>query len=285
MLTANNSDARWFDTLPAWPYVGGTPAQHLADNLRAAGKVVEPVGESLPAPGDEWKWLGPEGDGTAAAIPVVAEDDEPGATPDDALAVPVVTDEASGARRARRRRRGLLPARGLVAAGVAAVVVVAGAAVVVGVLVGGGGQDPAPRDPVEVLADSEATGAVAGADDCPESVDGAVTVGNDAGDQNSGPGVIKAFDYAYYVERSAQRARAVATPTGVGSAEALQASIDALPADTAHCLRITDRGNGLYAVQLTETRPGEPPIVYPQLIQTVVADGKSWIASIKKDAP
>ncbi|WP_249146204.1 hypothetical protein [Gordonia sp. SCSIO 19800] len=122
-------------------------------------------------------------------------------------------------------------------------------------------------------------------DDCPEGVDGPVTTGNDSGDQESGPGVIKAFDYAYYVDRSGERARAVATPTGVGSTQALQASIDGLPPDTGHCLRITDRGNGLYAVQLTETRPGEQPIVYPQLIQTVQADGKTWIASIKKDTP
>lgn len=301
-MTTNNSDSKWFDTIAAWAYAGGTPAQHLADDLRAAGKVADPVSDrqddrSLGL-GDEWGWL---------ALDEDAPDLEPAALPEEeglaesaegndlldvdddldvAAAAPPRKPQGRGSDdRVRQPRRGTRPAgRVLVVALAAAVVVIVAGAVGAGMLFGGASEDSAPQDPVEVLADT--TGVTAAADDdCPEGVDGPVTTGNDSGDQESGPGVIKAFDYAYYVDRSGERARTVATPTGVGSTKELQASIDALPADTGHCLRITDRGNGLYAVQLTETRPGEQPIVYPQLIQTVEADGKTWIASIKKDTP
>ncbi|MBR7194640.1 hypothetical protein KB201_21175 [Gordonia sp. SCSIO 19800] len=296
MLTTNNSDSKWFDTVAAWAYAGGTPAKHLADDLRAAGKVVDPArgqDDNLGI-GDEWGWLAhleeaPDLEAPRLPDPLTIESDELDLEDDgpaDAAPPSTITGRKATSRLGQRRRpQGKRPAGRILAVALAAsVVVIVAVGAGLGMLFGESGMDSAPKDPVEVLAD---TGGMTAAvdDDCPEGVDGPVTTGNDSGDQESGPGVIKAFDYAYYVDRSGERARAVATPTGVGSTQALQASIDGLPPDTGHCLRITDRGNGLYAVQLTETRPGEQPIVYPQLIQTVQADGKTWIASIKKDTP
>lgn len=299
-MTTNNSESKWFDTVAAWAYAGGTPAQHLADDLRTAGKVAAPGSDQQDDSvlGDEWGWLALAEDAPDLEPPAHLEEEELAVSvgaeqlldvdDDPVVAAAAPRRKASrGSDHAGRRQRdqqGKRPTGRMLVAGLAAAaVVIVAAALAAGMLFGGASEDSAPQDPVEVLANTP--GATAVADDCPESVDGPVTTGNDSGDQESGPGVIKAFDYAYYVDRSGERARTVATPSGVGSAKDLQASIDALPADTSHCLRITDRGNGLYAVQLTETRPGEQPIVYPQLIQTVQADGKTWIASIKKDTP
>ncbi len=293
-MTTNNSDSTWFDTIAAWAYAGGTPAKHLADDLRAVGKVVDPVRDQDDdfTLGDEWGWLAlvedaPDLETSTLPDPLTFEADEVDLEDDgnaDAAPPSATKGRKATSRPGRRRRpRGThRSGRVLAVALAASVVVIVAVGGGIGVLFGSASEESAPQDPVEVLADTGgATAAVD--DDCPEGVDGPVTTGNDSGDQESGPGVIKAFDYAYYADRSGERARAVATPTGVGSTQELQASIDALPADTGHCLRITDRGNGLYAVQLTETRPGEQPIVYPQLIQTVQANDKTWIASIKKD--
>ena len=297
-MTTNNSDSTWFDTVAAWAYAGSTPAQHLADDLRVAGKVASTDSDQPTTLGDEWGWLDlPEATPTLDTSTLL-DDQAPTAGDfaenpvDSGLAVNNIGPgdneriaTANGRPRRRRRSRVGRPRGRVVAVGVAVtVVLVTAVAAGWGLFVGGGtSEQAAPQDPVEVLDDVGAT--AASEDDCPESVDGAVTTGNDAGDQHSGPGVIKAFDYAYYVDRSGERARALAVPNGVGSTQALQASIDALPTDTAHCLHISDRGSGLYAVKLAETRPGEQPIVYPQLIQTVQAAGTTWIASIKKDTP
>ncbi|WP_176455971.1 hypothetical protein [Gordonia sp. IITR100] len=246
---------------------------------------------------DEWGWL------ATTDAPDTADDPAPRPAEEAVAAEPAAPVPAAGRvveptvddlpaaaagpePAARPRRRVTLPGRRVrvVVAGVAAVVVVAGVlAAVVGSLLGGASEDPQPRDPVAVLGATSSAPAPP-ADECPEQIDGPVTVGNDEGDQTSGPGVIKAFDYAYYVRRSGEAARAVATPNGVGTTADLQKSIDARPAGTSHCLRITDRGTGLYAVTLTETQPDQAqPTVYRQLIQTVQANGKTWIASISKD--
>ena len=279
--------------MPAWASIGGTPARELAAGLTAAGFV-------QPAPAvevaDEWGWLATDThDAMDDPAPTVAGEAVVDAEPvAPAPAGPVVEtagalpSAAAGATEpaAQPRRRVTMPGRRVrvLVAGAAAVVVVAGVlAAVVGSLLSGASEDPQPRDPVAVLG-ATSSAPPPPADECPEQVDGPVTVGNDEGDQTSGPGVIKAFDYAYYVRRSGVAARAVATPNGVGTTADLQKSIDTRPAGTSHCLRITDRGTGLYAVTLTETQPDQAqPTVYRQLIQTVQANGKTWIASISKD--
>lgn len=300
MLTTNNSDEtdntdgeRWFGTVPAWASTGGTPARELAAGLTAAG-FVQPAPPAEVA--DEWGWLATDThDAADDPAPTTAGeavvDAEPVAPAADGRAPVVSTTGAAGAGAATEpaaqpRRRVTMPGRRVrvLVASAAAVVVVAGVlAAVVGSLLSGASENPQPRDPVAVLG-ATSSAPPPPADECPEQVDGPVTVGNDEGDQTSGPGVIKAFDYAYYVRRSGEAARAVATPNGVGTTTDLQKSIDTRPAGTSHCLRITDRGTGLYAVTLTETQPDQAqPTVYRQLIQTVQANGKTWIASISKD--
>lgn len=167
---------------------------------------------------------------------------------------------------------------------------VAAAAAVIGaglVLVLPGTDQPAPRDPVQALTSTpqqSTTGGAAAADgDCPSTVRGNVTTGRDRGDQSSGVGVVKAFDYAYYVRRDAVAARALGTPAArMGSAQQMQPFIDKRIPGTRHCLSITDEGKGLYTVELTETAPGGgAPTVFRKRVQTTTADGKSWIVSIE----
>lgn len=83
----------------------------------------------------------------------------------------------------------------------------------------------------------------------PSSVDGKV-VGNGAGDQTSGPGLIQAFDYAYYVRRDAAKVSSMYfTPQPLPP---LQQSIDMAAAlGTEHCLTITPTANAnVFDVQL-----------------------------------
>ncbi|MBE7190355.1 hypothetical protein [Jatrophihabitans endophyticus] len=112
-----------------------------------------------------------------------------------------------------------------------------------------------------------------------------MSFGRDAGGDRGGAQVIKKFDYAYYVTRSGAAARAVVTPTArVGDAAALQDYIDhQLPAGTTHCLQITDRGDGLFAVTLAETRPGQQPTLLYQLVRTVDLGGRTFITAIDTD--
>ncbi|NED66292.1 hypothetical protein G3I15_35735, partial [Streptomyces sp. SID10244] len=273
MLTTNNSDHEtdWFDTVPAWASTGETPAQDMADELIAEGFVGprERQPDTAGQSGDEWGWLG-----TPVAEPVrEAEAVEPSGEmidtepeseslaelPTTEMLVAPVGAAPPPPRRARPR-----PSRRVLIAAVAVVVVAVGAGMTLVSSVFDGTTDgDAPRDPVAVLGGGVSSSAPSPVvDECPEKTDGPVTVGNDVGDQRSGPGVIKAFDYAYYVLRSSAQARAVATPNGVGTTQALQASIDALPAETRHCLTITDRGNGSFAVQLTQSPPdgGQPTV-------------------------
>lgn len=118
---------------------------------------------------------------------------------------------------------------------------------------------------------------------CAEGTKGNVTTGAGPGGQSSGPDVIKAFDYAYYVLRSGERARAVAVPGAVGSVQDLQKAIDALPQGTTHCLSITEQTPTTFAVVLTQTPPADndPPVVYHQNITTVSTGDKTWISSIR----
>lgn len=102
----------------------------------------------------------------------------------------------------------------------------------------------------------------------------------DPGDQKSGPGVIAAFEYAYYVTRSGTAVRALTTPdTSLPAKEKIQAGIDTVPTGTTHCVRITPISAGIYSVALTEMRPGQPPAQFPQTITAKELHGR-WFVDV-----
>ena len=99
----------------------------------------------------------------------------------------------------------------------------------------------------------------------------------DRGDQDSGAGVIAAFNHAYYAQRNAAAARALATSNStIVPADQLQPFIDAVPPGTNYCVAITPLSEAAYSVDLTELRP-EGAQRIPQTITTKKVDGRWFI--------
>ncbi|OZF01385.1 hypothetical protein CH299_11455 [Rhodococcus sp. 14-2686-1-2] len=116
-----------------------------------------------------------------------------------------------------------------------------------------------------------------------------VTAGPDcsmpAGDQNSGEGVIAAFEHAYYVQRSGTAAHALVSPNAPSSAPFtvvanLDAGIATVAEGTTYCLDIDPLRPGVFTLTLTESGPGGPGTQYRQRITTTEVDGRYVIASI-----
>jgi hypothetical protein len=94
--------------------------------------------------------------------------------------------------------------------------------------------------------------------------------------------VVLAFQYAYYVERSGQQARALVAPDAVVSpASVIQHGIDTVPVGTTHCVRVQTITENRYSVEVTEYRPGGAPATYnKQTVSTAVVDGRTLITGI-----
>ncbi|WP_040780157.1 hypothetical protein [Nocardia pneumoniae] len=168
---------------------------------------------------------------------------------------------------------------------IAAVLVLAVAAVcVLVVLRTAADRAGAPRDPrgsgsVQLTVGSAQA---AGAGACPTERSEAIVRSAEAGGTTSGPDAVLLFQYAYYVERSGERARtAVAPDAAVQPAWVIQRGIDTVPAGTTHCVRIVTIGDNRYSVEVTEYRPGGVPATYNrQMVTTAVIDGRTLITGI-----
>lgn len=283
--------ALWFPDVPPWPAVDPTPAADLAAHL-ARHRSVGPAHDA-PQP---------------AAVAVLERPipvfEEPARTPIPVadVVVPRPSSEldaflaeaeksvraqrktGSGKRRERRPHAGS-PLR--IAGAVAAILVIV--TTVLGVVLAQGGEpESATASTPSTDAASDplitSTSAVASEPACTQRPVGAGTTvsdGDDAGNQESGAGAIRAFNHAYYVLRSAKAARAVAAPGAVASEYVMQQYINQRPLGTRHCLTVSDRGPGEYSVVLTELQPDAAPITYRQVIRTTTAGGKSYIQSIR----
>lgn len=99
--------------------------------------------------------------------------------------------------------------------------------------------------------------------------------GNGTGSRDSGPDVVLAFQYAYYVTRSGADARAVTTSDASVSSEAvIDAGIASVPSGTGHCVLILPLPDGRFDVVITESRAGEPARTYRQVVSvTEAGDG------------
>lgn len=101
----------------------------------------------------------------------------------------------------------------------------------------------------------------------------------DRGDQNSGAGVIAAWNHAYYIARNAVKARALATPnSSVVPADQLQGFIDSVPVGTNYCMRAKALSEDVYLVDLSELRP-EGAERITQTVTTKQIDGK-WFVDV-----
>ncbi|MFD7011427.1 hypothetical protein [Rhodococcus jostii] len=121
----------------------------------------------------------------------------------------------------------------------------------------------------------------------PERVEVPETTGDgecraDRGDQKSGAGVIAAFNYAYYSQRNGDAARALAMPTSsVLPAPELQKFIDAVPVGTNYCIRTIKLSDGVYLVDLSLMKPGQPVDRGTQTVTTQKTDGR-WFVDVFK---
>lgn len=109
------------------------------------------------------------------------------------------------------------------------------------------------------------------------------TVTAGAGDTTTLAGVIAAFEYAYYVTRSAEDALRLVTPQAGITLEPLAAAITALPAGTTHCVGITAIAENTGEVHLVELQPDGRRFDYLQVINVSATDaGGLVITNIQK---
>lgn len=113
--------------------------------------------------------------------------------------------------------------------------------------------------------------------------------GSGPGSQDSGSDVIFAFDHAYYVGRSGEKARSyLADHLTKTTAETMQEAIDELPEGTGHCLEMTPKEGeeDVWSVTLTEFIPDGDEVTknsFKQEIWVAENDGKWEITSLVAD--
>jgi len=140
-----------------------------------------------------------------------------------------------------------------------------------------------PQQASTVEAAPSGAGDASPATQCPAERVGNRIQGNGSGGTDSGPAVIFAFQYAYYVQRSADLARAMAARDAAVPTDAeIQQGIDSVPVGTTHCVAINPGAfAGQYRVVVTEHRPGQAPVSYnPQLVSVADEGGRTLITSI-----
>lgn len=111
-------------------------------------------------------------------------------------------------------------------------------------------------------------------------------VGAGPGDPATAPGAILAFEWAYYVDRNAARAREhVAADATVPDAATIQAGIDEVPDGTRYCVFLTraDADGNTWQVELHEQYPTDPsPQRFAQIVTTRTDGERALITAISK---
>ncbi len=117
---------------------------------------------------------------------------------------------------------------------------------------------------------------------CESHVSAERVSGNGEGSIASAQDVILALEYAYYTYRDATAVRALLAPEGrFGTNAEIQAGIDAVPTDTAHCVEISPVDVDRWAVTITERWPDDSTVVHHQLISTVTRDARSFVLAVE----
>ncbi|MCP2315901.1 hypothetical protein APR12_001234 [Nocardia amikacinitolerans] len=133
--------------------------------------------------------------------------------------------------------------------------------------------------PMQFTAGSAQAGITSG---CPTERAERLIRSAEPGGTHSGPDVVLAFQYAYYVERSGERAREFVAPdAAVPAAPTIQRGIDTVPEGTTHCVRVATVAVDMYSVEVTEYRPGGAPATYnKQTVTTAVIGGRTLITGV-----
>lgn len=140
-----------------------------------------------------------------------------------------------------------------------------------------------PRSAVadDATTSASATTSVSLAAGCVPTSSDRIFTTDAAGGRASAQQVIAELNYAYYVLRNGAAVAALYDPALRMDPVALQAAIDSTPIGTTHCVTVTPGGYpGVSAVELTETRPGDPPTIIRQTIETKDAGGTYMITAV-----
>lgn len=187
-----------------------------------------------------------------------------------------VTDSASAAATARpdRSRTWML-----VGGGVAVLAVVSAAVVTATVGTTDEPQVPPLPSPTAVSSSTTSTSTVAAPAWCAPVTEPGRVVGNGPGGRDSGPAVIQAFEYAYYVERDGQAVADLMVLPGTD----IQSFIDAVPVGTEHCVSVlpTEDPNRWSVDVLLKFPPVGDEGIHRQWITILPADGGLKIANVE----
>ncbi len=163
------------------------------------------------------------------------------------------------------------------------------------VFIGGGGEDEQVQPLAETVAEmspdqdeqaalSEPSPATDPASACKETTSADLVTGDGRGDRDSGPGVILAFEHAYYVERDAKKMIALTSQDSrIRNAEALQEGIDSNPESMTHCVRVAaTEDDAVWLVEITQTTEDAEPETITQRITTTEEDGQWSVVKIEE---
>lgn len=161
--------------------------------------------------------------------------------------------------------------------------------VVLGVLVAGSwmvagalsGPTESEAVPLAVPAAESSAASDASPSDCVEQSDGEAVTSSGEGDTASPAGVVLAFQYAYYVDRDADKVKPLlAKESEIRDLDALQKGIDSVAKGTTHCVQVDAPTDGRVSVEVTEISPDETQTIYRQTVTTTRESGEVRIVSI-----
>ncbi|MDV8002070.1 hypothetical protein R4P08_12555 [Rhodococcus sp. IEGM 1408] len=113
--------------------------------------------------------------------------------------------------------------------------------------------------------------------DCAAVSEPGRAAGDGPGSLDSPLGTVLAFDHAYYVERSAEKAFEAVSPSSRMTEEQLRADgVDRVPVGTTHCVDARALAPTLLEVTLTESPPDTEPVVIRQHIRVAENPDGTW---------
>lgn len=112
---------------------------------------------------------------------------------------------------------------------------------------------------------------------CAEVSEPGRVVGAGPGSLDTPAGAVLAFDHAYYVERSAEKAFEAVSPSSRMTEEQLRIEgVERVPDGTTHCVEARELSPTLLEVDLTEYPPGADPVLIRQRVRLAENPDGTW---------
>ncbi|HJC29120.1 MAG TPA: hypothetical protein H9759_06980 [Candidatus Dietzia intestinipullorum] len=128
-----------------------------------------------------------------------------------------------------------------------------------------------------IVDGAEADAAAATAGSCEPVAEDGRTVGSGPGSLDSPAGAVLAFDHAYYVERSVEKAFDAVSPSSRMSPDRVRtAGVEQVADGTTHCVDATEISPTLLEVTLTELPPDAEPVEIRQRVRVEQNPDGTW---------